>query len=364
MLRLFTRLLPNYAARALQISAGRSRTAWLLGGRVEGWREGVRAAQTTETPDPGKVQIVTSDISHFWRAYDLAKKSADPATVYAHEYFAEGSRGLWGFVPDRLLNPWHLRDIVAKYSDYYAAARPAMAAIPQQRPRILDDLRRYKQIYPAATFPNVYFVVGTLNSGGASVDGVGLVIGAEMVSRPAVLNVKMPGFNTAVLSTPAKIPALIAHEFTHYNQRDADRNTLLDASIYEGTADFMSQLVDGHNVDAAQWPFGCTHEDDLWTLFKSQMGTADPKIVGSWLFSYSAGPLGSPSFIGYWLGSRIVQSYYESRADKRAAVDAIMHITDFQAFLSASGYPEHRPPCAPQPRIAGDLPTPTAAIAR
>ena len=115
----------------------------------------------------------------------------------------------------------------------------------------------------------------------------------------------------------------------------------------------MSQLVDGHNVDAAQWAFGCAHEDELWARFKSQSETTDSKVIGSWLFSFDPGPLDAPPFIGYWLGSRIVQTYYNSQTDKASAVNSILHITDFQAFLNESGYPEHRTPCEPEPAFSG-----------
>jgi uncharacterized protein YjaZ len=205
-------------------------------------------------------------------------------------------------------------------------------------------------LYPSAIFPDVYFVVGALNSAGTSVDGVGLVMGSEMLSRPTNMTAQMPGFNTAVLSTADQIPGLVAHEFTHFNQHDAYADTLLGQSIVEGSADFMAELVDAHHASLAQWTFGCNNEDALWAQFTQQMNSKDDKVIATWLFSYDPGPLGAPPFIGYWVGSRIVQTYYDSHGQSEQAISDIMHVSDYSAFLRESGYPEHRPKCAaPQP---------------
>jgi Predicted Zn-dependent protease (DUF2268) len=298
-----------------------------------------------QSSDPNQVKIVTSDIPRFWQAFDDASKSRDAAKTYAYEYFAPGTPGLWGFVPGRLASPYHLAGVVAKYRAYYESARSSMAQIDRQKPQIYADLRRYKQLYPEAVFPDVYIVVGALNSAGTSVPHVGLVLGAEMLSRPAQMTASLPGFNASVLNTPDKIPGVVVHEFTHYNQHDADTNTLLDGVIVEGSADFMAELVDPRDANSAQWAFGCAHEDALWSRFSAQMNSSDENVAHDWLFSYDPGPLGAPPFIGYWIGSRIAQSYFETHGRSAQAIRDILHVTDYKTFLRDSGYPAHRPKC-------------------
>jgi hypothetical protein len=304
-------------------------------------------ADYDSSSDPAKVQIVTSDISRFWHAFDDAQKSRDPAKVFAYEYFAPGTLGLWGFVPERLVSPFWLAHVVTKYRAYYEATRPYMEKIPTVKHQIIADLYRYKLVYPQAIFPNVYFVVGALNSAGTSVDGVGMVMASEMISRPPQLTVPMPGFQTAVLETVEQIPGNVVHEFTHYNQKDADTDTLLGASLVEGTADFMADIIEPTHVSTTQWSFGCEHEDALWQVFEQQMASKDQSVSRNWLFSYDPGPLGAPPFIGYWLGSRIVQTYYETHGRSQRAIDNILHIKDYPKFLHDSGYPQHRPACKP-----------------
>jgi hypothetical protein len=42
--------------------------------------------------------------------------------------------------------------------------------------------------------------------------------------------------------------------------------------------------------------------------------------------------------MGYWVGYRIARAYYDRAADKRRALNEILTIRDFDAFLAASGY--------------------------
>ena len=45
-----------------------------------------------------------------------------------------------------------------------------------------------------------------------------------------------------------------------------------------------------------------------------------------------------PGDLGYWVGYRIVESYYEKARDKRQALRDILEMTDAKAFLARSGW--------------------------
>ena len=59
------------------------------------------------------------------------------------------------------------------------------------------------------------------------------------------------------------------------------------------------------------------------------------KDFQGWLYSSQAG---RPNDLGYWMGYKIVKAYYDKAADKKKAIDEILHIRDFNQFLAASGY--------------------------
>jgi hypothetical protein len=45
-----------------------------------------------------------------------------------------------------------------------------------------------------------------------------------------------------------------------------------------------------------------------------------------------------PGDLGYWVGYRIVKSYYQHAADERQALREILEMTDSKAFLAKSGW--------------------------
>jgi hypothetical protein len=82
-----------------------------------------------------------------------------------------------------------------------------------------------KELYPEATFPPVYFVVGRFNSGG-TVSKKGLILGVEMMKDLEGL-----------------VP-LVAHELIHFQQKQPLLGTtLLEQGVLEGGADFMGELI-------------------------------------------------------------------------------------------------------------------------
>ena len=281
--------------------------------------------------DPNQVRIVTSDIGNFWRAFDDASKTGDLSertAIFGREYFLPGSDGLWGFVGGRLRSPKYVAILTAAKRAEYLAVRAATLQMASAAPGIRADFARFKDMYPAVSFPTLYFVIGAWNSGGTIAPGIGDIMGAEILAKNGI----------------GSIPGIVTHETMHFNQRDADENTVTDYVLNEGSADFLAELVNGPVQSNETWAFGCAHEDQLWALFLQDAKKDKDDVINSWVFSDKA-PLGAPAFIGYWVGYRIVQTYYDNAADKRAAVYNILHMQDYPAFLAASGYPAKRPPC-------------------
>jgi uncharacterized protein YjaZ len=51
-----------------------------------------------------------------------------------------------------------------------------------------------------------------------------------------------------------------------------------------------------------------------------------------------AAPGQKPADLGYWVGYRIVKSYYQHATDKRRALREILEMTDPKAFVANSGW--------------------------
>jgi uncharacterized protein YjaZ len=146
---------------------------------------------------------------------------------------------------------------------------------------------------------------------------------------------------------PDDIVPLVLHEVAHvqsgllqgidvYRRIYGPGQTLLALALREGSADFMAKLLSGRHTSGAAEAYGLQHERALWQRFSEEMHAREP---GDWMWVRPR-DTERPVDLGYWIGYRIVQSYYDNAADKRQAVVDILNLTDFAGFLAASGYAE------------------------
>ena len=98
------------------------------------------------TQDPDQAEIVTTDVDHFWHAFDDAAKvpMEQRTAIYAREYFDVGSQGLKDFIPDRLKSPEVLSAYVESHRVFYAQARPLIQQVVGQKAAIAAGIRPQK----------------------------------------------------------------------------------------------------------------------------------------------------------------------------------------------------------------------------
>ncbi len=267
------------------------------------------------TNDPDSARLITSDVELFWAVLD----GSPPDSLSAHlqrEYLDRGTDGLRDFIPARILSADALAQRIGTERDRYETRRPISLAAVSAETEIRAAFRALKARYPAAVFPDVYFVVGRFNSGG-TVSEHGLLIGAEMQSDAA------------------NFPVIVAHELIHFQQATVDTSlrTLLAVSIQEGSADFIAELISGRHINERAHAYALPREADLWEEFRAVMHERE---TAGWL--YGGAPEGRPADLGYFFGYRIAQAYYAVSNDKTRALQDILTGTDFPGLLAASGY--------------------------
>jgi hypothetical protein len=280
--------------------------------------------------DPLATEIITADLDRFWVALEKAGPEVNPEALDQY-YLKPGSKGIKGFTKGRIKNAEHLAAVIKSHAQYYHSIKPGIDSIAHMKNQIRQSLVKLKELYPDAIFPPVYFVIGALSSGGTS-SRDGLIIGAEMYGRTS--NTPTEELNDWLLSVikPVKeVPHIVAHELIHF-QQDYDGGTLLAASIKEGSADFLAELISGRHINQHVHEFADPQEKQLWLEFKEKMNGKD---YTGWLYSSVKG---RPNDLGYWMGYKITKAYYDTEPNKQTAIDDILHIKDFNKFLTFSGY--------------------------
>jgi hypothetical protein len=292
----------------------------------------ISAGAFTQNHDPLKAEIITADMDNFWKAYEAAKPDFK-AEVFEDLYFKNGTYGLESFLAKRIKSPERLTAAIISHPKYFANLKSSTAMIPAFKQAILNSFVKLKEIYPKAIFPPVYFEIGAMNSGGTT-SGNGILIGADMYGlTPQTDLTEMNDWHKAVLKSVQEIPHIVAHELIHV-QQNFDGGSLLAACLKEGGADFIAELISGKHINQHVHDFANPREEELWNEFKTRMHEKD---YSGWLYSNIPG---RPNDLGYWMGYKIVQAYYDNAPDKQKAIDDFMNIKNVQKFLEKSRYAE------------------------
>jgi Predicted Zn-dependent protease (DUF2268) len=271
-------------------------------------------------------QILTRDVDLFYRVYDAANGRPSVSQLQ-HDYIDAGSEGLHQFTKVRDLSGETLAQALAKHPEVYSGAKRCAPALGDVRRRLTVALRKLGELYPEAKYPPVTILIGRNNTGGAT-SQAGVLIGLEVLCRA----------NWLEPNVEDRFVHLIAHEYIHVQQPIAEmedpNTTVLLSSETEGGAEFIAEMICGSvsNTHLSIWTKG--REREIENAFVADEDKTDKS---DWLYNGPGTPQ-KPGDLGYWVGYRIVKSYYQHAPNKLGAVSDIIQVRDAKAFLARSGW--------------------------
>jgi hypothetical protein len=285
--------------------------------------------------DPTNARIVSSDIVNFWAAFDAGAKASDFETLY----FGKASNGLKDFVRVRAssVNPTSLANVVRTKPRYFASIRPFTLQAPSVGAEVQRLFAKFKRMFPDAVFSDVYLMMGGMATGG-TITNNSILIGTELFGRDASTPTEELGdWHKAVTKPISDLPVIIAHELIHIEQAHFGMNygnTLLGKALQEGSADFVAELFTEKNINQHLKEYGNPRQKELWQEFSREMNGTD---ISKWLYNANAS-VGRPADLGYYIGYKITEAYYNKASDKQKALREIMSMKNPQEFLMQSGY--------------------------
>jgi hypothetical protein len=269
--------------------------------------------------------IQIGDVDRFYKVYDAA--SGHPtADRLQHDYIDPGSDGLHQFAKLRNISGRAIAETLASHPEIYSGAQRCLAVLPRVRLRLQIALHKLGRLYPQARFPPVTIAVGRGKPVAVGSPASGLQVGLEALCATNWLNPNVED----------RFVHVIAHEYAHVQQTpalvDDEHPTVLEGSLVEGGAEFTAELISGE-VAYSQFKASTKgHEKEIESAFVSDEDATD---LSKWL---NNGTPEKPGDLGYWVGYRIVKSYYQHAADKGRAFREILEMTDPKAFLAKSGW--------------------------
>jgi hypothetical protein len=288
----------------------------------------VLPAESGDRKAPASAQgpvIHIEDVTRFYEVYDAAG-GHPTAGQLQRDYIDPGSDGLHDLARLRNVSGVTIAEALNKRPAMYSDARRCMAVLPRARERLKVAFQKLAQLYPEAKFPPVTIAVGRGKPVGIGSPVTGVQIGLEALCAIKYFDSNLED----------RFVHVIVHEYAHVQQVralvDNLHPTVLEGSLIEGAAEFMAELISGGISGPELREQAEGHEKEIETAFVADEDKTD---LSKWLYN---GTLDKQGDLGYWVGYRIVKSFYENASDKRQAFREILQMNDPKAFLAKSGW--------------------------
>lgn len=306
---------------------------------------------TKELSIENQKYVLTLDIDHFWEAFDNLKNCKttwDSILSFQNLYLDRGTAGLKDFANVKQWSPELFVKAAGRLNKYYTTVRPYTFKVKDAEPLIEEVFNKFKNIYGNFEPFRVCFAIGFHNTGG-TISNKFVLLGTEMVT--AGKNVDFSEIDSSwkfnpdkkEIDIPQSVRAIVAHECVHTQQPNRlDSNAVVCNQLYfclrEGAANFIGELISGNTNYSEVTKYGDANEAILWAEFKSTLCNVN---VDNWMYNGDKSK-DRPADLGYYIGYKICQAYYNNAKDKQQAIKDIIETKDPLSFLQKSGYDKQK----------------------
>lgn len=281
-------------------------------------------------------KIITSDIDHFWNAYDQlanAHTKSDSIDILQKQYIDNASQQFRKFLKARKFTAEEYVATLSQYPGFWTSVRSLTQNIVHRTDEINRVLDELASTLPDFKRPDVCFAIGCLRTGGTTSRRL-ILVGSEIAAADTRVDKSgMDDWLQGVLGTTGDIVAMVAHEAVHTQQSGLPwgeffslikhkRLTLLNMSIMEGSCDFITKDLLDLTINSTLHQYGEKHRDELIQEFKRAI-SENPYDYSQWLYNGNNAKI-RPADLGYYLGYLISQAYYHRTENKTQALSSLL----------------------------------------
>ncbi len=278
-----------------------------------------------------QANIITTDVTNFWEAYDKMKTTNDSIQQlkYLKEIFIEkGTPGLEGVIKARRYTLEEYHKAIISYPKFWNTLRPNTLKINEYKENIERGVNEFIKLYSTAKPAKIYFTVGAFRTGGTTIENK-VLIGSEIALADATVNTSELKNNHAHLpkyfktNVPEKnIVFTNVHEYIHTQQDTTIANSLLSRTLIEGVAEFIAEKSLNTSSPNEAIIYGKKNDQKIKDAFVKEMFTQF-EVMWFWGNANNQFKTGD---IGYYVGYAISKSYYEQAKNKEKAIKEMIEL--------------------------------------
>ncbi|VXD10549.1 hypothetical protein [Marinoscillum sp. 108] len=288
-------------------------------------------ATSCQTEEKSPINVMTSDIDHFWTAYDLIIKESDSLKriqLIDSLYIQQGSIGLKKIMEVREYSAEEYIQMITSYPNFLSSLRQNTLKSNELANELSTGIEKLKAVYPNLKPAKIYFTIGCMRSNGTTIDSL-VLIGSELAMADQQTNISefdgatKEWLETFFNSNPIdNLVLLNVHEYIHTQQK-TQVNNLLSIAIREGVAEFVSTLAMEMPSATPSIAYGKNNAQGVLEKFELEMFY--PNNQSKWFWSNYPNEFGVRD-LGYYIGYQLCEYYYTQAEDKEKAIKRMIEL--------------------------------------
>lgn len=297
-----------------------------------------------------KYDIITRDVLNFWEAVDSLKENSDTTQIFQRLVIDRATKEFKIFIKQWKMTAKDYSYQYKHYPNFYRTLRSNTIKLIQNESLIKETIENFRRIYPNYVDASICISLGNFSTGGT----VSIVheditnhnkfvyIGLEYhgLDSSTIIN-ELPASTQDYVSR-SNFYRTIIHELVHIQQKTHGNkiakayygNTLSTSILREGIPDFISKLVYSFGNNGNNYNYGIQNEEKLRAKLKNEIDGSD---FTYWIYNSNT-VSEQPRDLGYFMGSRIAQSYFKHLSTTTINVTELIEIKSAKKFIKKSRY--------------------------
>ena len=295
---------------------------------------------------PGPFRIITDDVTHFWEAVDSLPSTSDTTALFQRLVIDRASDEFQVFIKKWKIRAANYTYQLRRFPRFYKTLRASSLKLIRSGDSIRHLVAKFESRYPGFRPADICIGFGNFSTGG----NIALEKDRNLVYIG--LEFHAPDDSTELRELPASLQDYVSrshffrtviHELVHVQHRThgpkfaktLTGDWLAHRILSEGIPDFIARLIvpqgnNGHYVE-----YGMKNEASLRAKLKEELYRTGS---GDWFGGDDSLFVNHPRDLGYFMGSRIAESYYRNHPQAVTDLTGLIEIRSLEKFIAASKY--------------------------
>ena len=290
--------------------------------------------------------IITQDVNNFWEAVDNLKIGTDTTQIFQKKVIDKASDEFKVFIKKWKIKASDYAYQIRHYPKFYKTLREHSYKLINSQDSIREVVKRFQNLYPNFKQADICIAFGNFNTGGnIAIEGSRnlVYIGLEYHGLDTTTFISELSISTQDYVSRSNFFRTIIHELVHIQQythgkkitKTIKGNLLVNRILGEGIPDFIAMLIVDKGNNGSYFTYGLQNENDLKLKLKTELWNIGS---GDWFGGNDSLFINIPRDLGYFMGSRIGQSFYNANQLNSTNLTDLIEIKNLRKFITDSKY--------------------------